>query len=140
MANGNTQNGRRFAEVLNEFKEELKEFAATRGEIFRTEMQEKIGAWKIGLPRMIIGGMLLLASFLAFTAGLIELVALAFIGQPWGPAAACFIVTALDGLVGGLLVAYGWRTAKEPGLAPKRTLKVLKRDQIWLQQEARHQL
>jgi len=46
----------------------------------------------------------------------------------------------LYGLAGGFMLLYGWRTAKEPGLAPERTLKVLKQDQIWLQTEARTEL
>jgi uncharacterized integral membrane protein len=130
-------NGRTVADVLNEFKEELKEFAVTRAQMLRSEMQEKVSAWKMGLPTMVIGGLLLLTAFFVFTAGLVELVALAFINQPWGLAVACFIVTAIYALLGGLLFAYGLRTAKEPGLAPERTLKVLREDQVWLKREAR---
>jgi hypothetical protein len=133
-------NGRTVAEVLNDFKLELKEFIATRGQMLRAEMEEKMGAWKTGLPFMAIGALTLLVSFLVFTAGLVALTALAFIGQPWGLAVACFIVTAVYGLIGGFLLMYGWSTAKEPGLAPERTLKVLKEDQIWLQSEARSEL
>ena len=136
MTNGNLHNGRTVADVLNEFKEELKEFAVTRAQMLRSEMQEKVSAWKMGLPTMIIGILLLLTAFFVFTAGLVELVALAF-NQPWGLAVACFIVTAIYGLLGGLLFAYGLRTAKEPGLAPERTLRVLREDRVWLKREAR---
>ena len=50
MSNGTLHNGRTVAEVLNEFKEELKEFVGTRGQMLRSEMQEKVGAWKTALP------------------------------------------------------------------------------------------
>jgi len=136
----NVQNGRSVAEQLSEFKEELKDFAVTRTQMFRAEMQEKVGAWKTALPSMVIGALLLVMALLVFTAGLVELIALAFIGQPWAMAVSCFIVFALYGLAGGFLLLYGWRTAKAPGLAPDRTLKVLKDDQVWFQKEARTEL
>ena len=140
MSNGTLHNGRTVAEVLNEFKEELKEFVGTRGQMLRSEMQEKVGAWKTAVPTIAIGAVLILFALLVFTAGLVEVIALAFPGQPWAMAAACFIVFVLYGLAGGFMLLYGWRTAKEPGLAPERTLKVLKQDQIWLQTEARTEL
>ena len=140
MSNGTLHNGRTVAEVLNEFKEELKDFVGTRGQMLRSEMQEKVGAWKTAFPSIAIGAVLMLLALLVFTAGLVELIALAFAGQPWGLAAACFIVFTLYALAGGLLLLYGWRTAKEPGLTPERTLKVLKQDQVWLQTEARTEL
>lgn len=140
MSNGTLHNGRTVAEVLNEFKEELKDFVGTRGQMLRSEMQEKVGAWKTALPSIVIGLALLLFALLVFTAGLVEIIALAFIGHPWAVAASCFIVFALYGLAGGFLLLYGWRTAKEPGLAPERTLKVLRQDQVWLQTEARTEL
>ena len=108
--------------------------------MLRSEMQEKVGAWKTAFPSIAIGAVLMLLALLVFTAGLVELIALAFAGQPWGLAAACFIVFTLYALAGGLLLLYGWRTAKEPGLTPERTLKVLKQDQVWLQTEARTEL
>ena len=140
MSNGTLHNGRTVAEVLNEFKEELKEFVGTRGQMLRSEMQEKVGAWKTALPSIAIGAVLLLFALLVFTAGVVEIIALAFTGQPWGLAAACLIVFVLYGLAGAFLLLYGWKTAKEPGLAPERTLKVLKQDQVWLQTEARTEL
>jgi VIT1/CCC1 family predicted Fe2+/Mn2+ transporter len=140
VSNGTLHNGRTVAEVLNEFKVELKDFAATRGQMLRAEMQEKVGAWKAAIPTMAVGAVLLLFALLVFTAGLVEVIALAFSGQPWAMAASCFIVFAIYALLGAVLALYGWRKAKEPGLAPERTLKVLKQDQIWLQHEARTEL
>ena len=42
-------------------------------------------------------------------------------------------------LIGGIAGMFGWRKITNPGLAPTRTMRVLKQDQIWLQNEARSQ-
>lgn len=140
MTNGYTNNGRSFAEVMHEFREDLKDFATTRIHILLAEISEKLGAWKIGLPSMMIGLVLLATAFLLFTAGLVNVIALAFAGQPWGFAVSFFIVMAIYGLAGGLLFFYGLRTANAGGLAPKKTIRVLKEDGLWLKTEARTQL
>jgi putative superfamily III holin-X len=140
VTNGYINNGRSFAEVMHEFREDLKDFATTRIHIFLSEISEKLGAWKIGLPSMIIGLVLLATAFLLFTAGLVNVIALAFAGQPWGFAVSFFIVMAIYGLAGGLLFFYGLRTARAGGLAPQKTIRVLKEDGLWLKTEARTQL
>ncbi len=140
MTNGYTNNGRSVAEVMHEFREDLKDFVTTRIQMLRNEVSEKVGAWKVGLPAMVIGLVLLATAFLLFTAGLVNAIALAFAGQPWGFALSFFIVFALYGLAGGLLVMYGWRTAKAGGITPEKTIRVLKQDQVWLKTEARTQL
>lgn len=140
MTNGNTSNNRSLAEVMQELREDLKDFLTTRVQMLRGEIMEKVGAWKVGLPSMIIGLVLLATAFMLFTAGLVCLIALAFAGQPWGFAVSFFIVMAIYGLTGGLLFFYGLNTAKAGGLAPQKTIRVLKEDQIWLKTQARTQL
>ena len=138
MANG--QNGRSFAEVLNECKEELKELVSTRLEMLRGEMQEKLANVKVALPALVVGAMLLLAAFFLFTWGLVSLIAMAMIGKPYAYTVAFFVVFALYAMAGGATAAYGLKTLSSQGLTPERTLRVLKQDQIWLQSEARTQL
>lgn len=140
MANGAINNGRSVAEVMHEFREDLKDFVTTRIQMLRNEIAEKIGAWKVGLPTMIIGLVLLGTAYLLFTAGLVVAIALAFAGQPWGFAVSFGIVMVVYGLAGGLLFFYGWRTAKAGGITPEKTMRVLKQDQAWLKTEARTQL
>jgi hypothetical protein len=139
VTNGYTNNGRSVAEVMHEFRDDLKDFVTTRIQMLRNEIMEKIGAWKIGLPSMVIGLVLFATAFLLFTAGLVSLIALAFAGHPWGFAVSFFIVMAIYALTGGLLFFYGLNTAKAAGLAPQKTIRVLKEDQIWLKTEARTQ-
>ncbi len=140
MTNGYTSNGRSVGEVMYEFREDLKDFVTTRIQMLRSELSEKIGAWKVALPAIAIGIILLATAFLLFTAALVNAIALAFAGQPWGFALSFFIVFAIYALAGGLLLSYGVRTAKAGGIAPQKTIRVLKEDQIWLKTEARTQL
>ncbi len=140
MTNGHINYSRSVGEVIYEVREELKDFIVTRIQMLRSELAEKVGAWKAGVPSMAIGALLLLVAFLLLTAGFVNLIALAFAGQPWGFAVSFFIVMAIYGLAGGLLVAYGWATIKAGGLTPKRTLRVLKEDQDWFKSEARTQI
>lgn len=140
MTNGYTNNGRSVAEVIHEFREDLKDFVTTRAQMLRNEFMEKVGAWKVGLPSMIIGLVLFATAFLLFTAGVVNLIALAFANQPWGFAASFFIVMAIYALAGGLLFFYGLNTAKAGGLTPRKTIRVLKEDGIWFKTEARSQL
>jgi hypothetical protein len=140
MSNEYTSNGRSVAEVMHEFREDLKDFVTTRIQMLRNEISEKVGAWKMGLPTMVMGLVLLATAFMLFTAGLVNAIALAFAAQPWGFAVSFFIVMAIYALAGGMLALYGWRTIKAGGLAPEKTIRVLKQDQVWLKTEARTQL
>ncbi len=139
MTNSYTQNGRSMAEVLNEFKEELKDFVNTRIQMLRSELSEKAGAWKMGLPTLIIGLVLMWMALILFTLGLVCVIAMAFQGQPYQYALSFGIVFVLYALAGGALVAYGVKTIKSRGITPERTIRVLKQDQIWLKTEARTQ-
>ena len=91
--------------------------------------------------RVLFRSLVLLATaFMLFTAGLVNAIALAFAAQPWGFAVSFFIVMAIYASAGGILALYGWRTIKAGGLAPEKTMRVLKQDQVWLKTEARTQL
>lgn len=131
------QNGRNLAEVLNEFKEELKDFASTRLLMLRTEMKEKLAGLKLALPALLIAALVLFAAFLLFTWGLVSLIALTMIGKPYATTVAFFVVFLLYSAAGGTAAAYGMSQLNAGGLAPERTMRVLKEDQIWLQSEAR---
>ncbi|HWR36046.1 MAG TPA: phage holin family protein [Clostridia bacterium] len=141
MTNGSVHNGgRSFAELLTEFKEELKEFANTRFQMLRAELTEKAGAWKAAVPMLAICGVLLLFAFMLLTGALVALIALAFANHPWAYALSFAIVGVIYLLAGGAAGAYGYRTIKANGMAPERTMRILKQDQVWLQTEARTQL
>lgn len=139
MNSAHVQNGRSVAEVLHGFRDELKDFATTRVQLLRSEMKEKAGALKAGVPAIAIGVVLLVMAFLLFTGLLVAVIALAFAGgsAPWAYAVSFAIVMAIYGATGAALALYGWRKIKESGLKPERTISVLRQDGVWLQSEAR---
>jgi uncharacterized membrane protein YqjE len=130
---------RNLSELFSTFKEELKDFINTRVQMLRAEMSEKTSAIKAAIPAIAIGAALLLVSLFVFTGLLITVIAQA-INNNWAYPIAFAVVFVLYALIGAALAAYGVRTMKSAGMAPERTLRVLKQDQVWLQTEARTQL
>ncbi len=137
MTNGGTKS---IAEVIEDLKQDLQDFAATRIGMLRSELHEKLQAWKMALPVLIIGIMLLATAWLVLTGFLISIVAAAFSPAPWSYTVSFLIVGMLYGIIGAAAAYLAWRQLKEKGLKPERTIKVLKEDRIWLQTEAKTQL
>jgi uncharacterized membrane protein YqjE len=142
MTNSNVQhgNGRTIAEILNEFKEELKQFAQTRIEMLRSEMTEKVGSLKAAVPALAIALLMAVGAFLAFTAALIAGIALFFHARPWAYAASAGIVFLLYAIVAGIAAASGISAIKSTRMAPEKTIRVLQQDKLWLTTEARTQV
>jgi hypothetical protein len=143
MTNGNVHpvtNGRTIAEILNDFKEELKQFGQTRFEMLRSEMKEKLSAWKGAVPAIAIAVVMALGAFGAFTAALIAAIALAFEPRPWAYAASAAIVFLLYAIIAASAGAYGYRSIKTAGMAPEKTMRVLQEDKVWITTEARSQV
>jgi hypothetical protein len=104
-------------------------------------ISELRGSMKYSKSAAIFGGIALLllgTAWLLLNLALVGLVAVAF----WGSAYAWFFSFLSVGLfwaiVGGMLGLAAQRQLR--GLAPRKTIKVLKEDKIWLQQEARSQI
>ena len=125
--------------VANELKLELREFVQTRLQIFREEMKSKTSLLKIAVPMLGIALALFWVGFLALTGLFVVLIAGAFGGWA-GWALAFLIVAAVYFIVGGICAAFAWGELKSKSLAPKRTMQVLKQDQVWLRNEARTQV
>lgn len=126
------------AQVLSEFKEELKEFVATRFEMLRAEMQEKLALAKAALPAIAVGAVLALVAMFFLCIALVGVLAMALGGGAGAWAGAFGIVGGVFLVIGGLAIATGINKLKVRGLKPERTLRVLKQDQIWLQNETRN--
>ena len=125
------------AAVLAETKEELKQFIATRVEIFKAEMNERIITLKRGLPLIVGGALVLFAGWLTLTFALVALLHTVFIASVYSWFWAGLIVAAVYMLAGGIVGWMGFKGLMATGLKPARTLEVLKQDQIWIQNEAR---
>ena len=133
-------NGRTLAGVVAELKDEVREFVNTRLAMLQSEMKEKISTWKMALPAIIVGLLLLLTAWLLLTAAIVAAIYVAFVGNPWAATIAFAIVFVAYAVIGGVAVAFGLRDLRENGVVPKRTIRVLKDDQVWIANEARVQL
>ncbi len=136
----NEVNGRTLAGVVAEIKDELKEFITTRIEMLKAELRDKASLLKVAAPLGAIALVMMGMAFLLFTLMLVALVAVAFEGSPYQWFLAFLIIGVLYSIVGGMCAIFAWREFNQQGLAPKKTMKVLKDDQVWLQTEARTQL
>ena len=126
------RNGKSLSAIIQELKTELSEFVQTRYQMLMAEMQEKATAWKVGIPLLAIALLMVLVAFLLLTGALVVVVAL-----PLGVGWALFVV-GLGYLILGFLVGlFGYKEIAANPPTPERTLRVLKQDQIWLQNEAR---
>jgi VIT1/CCC1 family predicted Fe2+/Mn2+ transporter len=125
------------AEVVADLKEELQEFVSTRVAMLRTEVGAKLQTIKLALPTLIVGLVLLWTAWLAFTGFLVCLIAQAFWGSSWAFVISFIIVAFVYGVVGGMVALFAWKKIDESGVKPERTIRVLERDRIWLQTEAK---
>jgi hypothetical protein len=127
------------AQLLAEFKDELKEFAATRFAMLQSEMREKLLIASTALQAIVAGALLALIAAFLLCVALVALVAM-FLGGGAGAWAAAFAIVGFGFLlIGGVALAFGIWRLRTRGLKPERTLQMLKQDQIWLQNESRNE-
>jgi FtsH-binding integral membrane protein len=72
------------------------------------------------------------------TLALVALIAVAFQGSPYAFFFGFMIMGLLYLLFAGLIAVAAYRVLK--GLAPERTIKVLREDKVWLEKEARNEI
>ncbi len=123
--------------ILAETKAELKEFFDTRLQILRSELKAKINSLKQSLPLLLVAAVLLLAGWITLTFALVALIRAWFLPSPYSWMWAGLIVGCIYSVVGIAAGWLGYSEIKTVGVAPKRTLEVLKQDQAWIQNEAR---
>ena len=134
------ENGKTLAELFAETKDELKAFVQTRIDMLRSEMKDKISAWKFALPLVVVALVFAVTGWLVLTACLIAAIAVAFYGSPWAYTFSTLIVGVAYVLIATITATFAIRGLRESGVAPKRTLRVLKEDRAWLASEARSQV
>lgn len=132
MINGN---GKTIAGVINEARDELKDFFETRLQMFASEMKQKFSVWSVALPMFLVAGAMGFLGFILLSFALVAAIALA-IGWGW----AALVVGVLYCMTAGVVGFLAYREIKAEGVAPVRTLHVLKMDKIWLENEARTQI
>jgi uncharacterized membrane protein YqjE len=129
------ENGKTLAAVVSEAKEDLIAFLDTRFQMLRSEIQEKLSALKMSVPMIVMAALLGWAGFMLLSIALVAAIASA-IGWGW----AFLIVGVVYLLTAGTMGFIAYRELSQVGMAPKRTINVLKQDKAWLTSEARTQL
>jgi uncharacterized membrane protein YqjE len=133
-------NGRSLGAIIAEMRQELKEFAQTRIEMFKAELQEKIKTLKIAIPLAALGALLLGTAYFLLTMAVVGLTVAFFHANPYRWFFAFAIVAGLWSILGGIAAYFAKREFELKGLIPERTIEVLKGDKIWIQAEAKNQL
>ena len=123
--------------ILTETKAEMKEFLDTRLQLLRSEIKEMVQTWKYSVPLLLVAAVLLLFGWGVITFALLALVRGWFLPSPLAWVWAGLIIGGLY-LVAAIVVGwFAYAELREVGVTPKRTLQVLKQDQVWIQNEAR---
>src|SRR5438309_2161405 len=141
MTNGRfaeANNNKPLGVVLHEISDDLKAFVETRFEMLRGELSEKIGVWKTALPMLAIAAVLGVIATLCITFAIVAALRPLF-DTEYGWAIAALIVAVVYLAVAGTLAWLAYRELQYTGMAPTRTMQVLKQDQVWIQNEARQQ-
>lgn len=123
---------RPLATVLAETKEEIKEFVQTRLQLVQSEVGEKVRIWKYSIPLLFLACGLLLMGVLVLTFAFVALIRAWFLPSQYAWLWAGLIVAALYFFSGGAVGWFAYGELRTAGLAPKRTLEVLKQDQAWV--------
>jgi len=135
-----TENNRSIGQVVSELKNDTRDFVSTRLQILTQEIGDKIKVWKVAIPMLVVAAVIGGIALLALTFALIAFLAGVFQPSPYAWCYGALIVTAIYIIVAFGLFYLGKRELTQTGIAPSRTLRVLKQDQIWIQNEARSQV
>jgi hypothetical protein len=135
-----TENNKSIGQVAAELKNDARDFVSTRLQMLTQEMKEKLAVWKAAIPILIVAALMAATAFLTLTFALVSFFAGIFQPSPWAWCFGALIVTAIYFIVAGGLFYLGKRELTQAGVAPTRTLRVLKEDQIWIQKEAGSQV
>ena len=127
-------------QVIAELKNDARDFLSTRMQMLTQEMNEKVSVLKAALPMLVVAAVLGATAFLLLTFALVSFLAAIFTPSPYAWCYGALIVMAFYFIAAFGLFYLGKRELTQMGLAPTRTMHVLKEDQIWIQNEARSQV
>ena len=128
------------SQIVSELKVDAQEFVDTRVQMLRAEVTTKLSVIKVSAPMLLVGAALGLMGLLCLTGALVAVIAAGLGGGIGAWALSMFIVACVYFAIGGGAAFFGYKQFSSEGLAPKRTMKILKQDQVWLANEARSQL
>ena len=134
------ENNKSIGQVAAELKNDARDFVSTRLEMLTKEMKEKLTVWKAAIPILAVAAVLAVTAFLTLTFAFVAFLAGIFQPSPYAWCYGALIVMAIYFFAAAGLFYLGRRELTQVGIAPQRTLKVLKDDQIWIQNEGRSQV
>jgi uncharacterized membrane protein YqjE len=140
IMNHDTINGRNLASLLAEIKDEVWDFLETRIIMLKTELSEKSRNLKTAALLLVTAGLLLMTAGLLMTAALVSLIAAAFPDSTYRWFFALIIVGLLWSIFAALTAYFARRQLQLKGILPRRTIEVLKNDEIWVRTEIRSHL
>jgi uncharacterized membrane protein YqjE len=135
----NSPTTKSIAAIVADVRQELKQFLETRVALLNAEYREKLTHWKTAAPLAGMGLVLLCTAYLLITFSLVALAAV-FINSQFRWFFAFFGVGILWPLIGGAAGYIAYREFQLSRLIPEKTVEILKRDKVWLQQEVRNRL
>lgn len=130
-------NNKSIRQVVSELKNDARDFLSTRLQILVQEMNDKIKVWKVAVPMLAVAALIAAVAFLVLTLAFVAFLAGIFQPSAYAWCYGSLIVAAFYFIVAFGLFYLGRRELTQTGVAPTRTIRVLKEDQIWIQHEAR---
>ena len=131
---------RSFASILADTKDELKQFAQTRITLLKAELSQNAKLLKVAAPLAIVGILLLVTAYFLFTFAVVGVVVALLPTNPWRWAIAFAAVGLLWTILGAIAAWFAKREFAMRELMPKKTIRVLKEDGIWIQHEVKNQI
>lgn len=123
--------------VISETKAEVKDFVSTRVQMLKVEFREKVATWKYAVPLLGVALALLLAAWITVTFALVALIRAWFAPSPYAWVWGGLIIAGLYLISAAVIGWFAYSEINAVGVAPARTLEVLKQDQVWIKNEAR---
>lgn len=135
-----TENNKSIGQVVGELKSDLRDFVTTRLQMLTQEMNDKLKVWKVAIPILVVAALIGGIALLTLTFAMVAFLAGVFQPSAYAWCYGALIVTACYFVAAFGLFYMGKRELTQTGIAPLRTMRVLKQDQIWIQNEARSQV
>ena len=127
-----TADERSIAQLFGAFSQDMALLVRQEAQLAKTEMQQKFSKITADLVALATGGIVAAVGGLALTAAIILLLIDPIGVKPW---LAAFIVAALLGIVGWVVLQRGLKDLKRTDPAPRRAIKTIKDDIQWAKEQ-----
>jgi len=126
-----------FASEMAQIRDDVRRFVETRLLLLRTEIKQKVRAWRGSVILLAMAAVFLLSAWFSFVFALVALVRAWLASTGYGWLGGALVVAGVFLILGGICGVSGYQGIKASGLKPTRTLRVLRQDQEWIRRQAR---